>query len=133
MKNTIDVVKKLQDYFGVLIIGSYLLIEEGLDNDLVSDIDISVFSKDPKIKNIRNFLKDNNFIETRSYDNPPGYQATQGSLIFNNSEYDKPIHISIIKEINNWYVMDIADIISSKYKRKSPSDIKQLKNIMDKL
>lgn len=133
MKKSIDIARKLEDYFGMKIIGSWLLIKDGLDEDLVNDIDLLYKIPDKKIINIRQFLKDHDFKETSPPIYQNGYEDRQGNFIFVNPEYDKPIHISLmITKEQCGDVLGNDFIITSKFKRKSKTDIIQLKNIINK-
>ena len=123
---TINIVNQLCSYFGFQIIGSWLLVEKGLDKNLVRDIDIILKTNDIRIYNIREFLRDNGFKETKHEQDERGYQFVQGSLIFVNSDYDKPIHICLVNHIVKIY--SIGKIIGSKYNRHNESDVLQLNN-----
>lgn len=119
------ILTRLKSYFKAQIIGSFLLVREGLlDIDDINDIDVMITAdmKDP----VRAFLIDEGWTETESpktikhdYDRD---KHIEGSLIFQ-KEAEKDIHLCIASSMNVW---DTGKIIEHKFNRAQPSDIQQI-------
>lgn len=118
--NSEKTVEKLQRYFNVKTIGSYLFVQKGLlTTDDISDIDILV-QDDEQVKVIRKFLKDERYKETESPSDDGYGHVSKGSRLFE-KEGELQIHLIIDKE-----VLDLEDVISTKYKRGLKKDLKQI-------
>ena len=120
-KSSYDFIEKeLTRYFECRLIGSALLYPL-LDMNLIQDIDIAIAS----VSKIRQYLEDQGFNETQKPISVKGYADTEGSLVFVNKEYDKPIHLSIT---GNTRTYTIEELLCEKIKRGSKSDWFQLRN-----
>ena len=114
-KSSYDFIQKeLTRYFDCRLIGSALLYPL-LDMNLIQDIDIAVVSA----SKIRQYLEDQGFKETKKPIFSKGYADIDGSLIFVNKEYDKPIHLSITVNTRTY---TIEELLCEKIKRGSKSD-----------
>lgn len=121
LKSSYDFIEKeLTRYFECRLIGSALLYPL-LDMNLIQDIDIAIAS----VSKIRQYLEDQGFNETQKPISVKGYTDTEGSLVFVNKEYDKPIHLSIT---GNTRTYTIEELLCEKIKRGSKSDWSQLRN-----
>lgn len=127
MLKSIEVVKEIQKYFKGRLIGSSLLIPYGLDDSLINDIDVLVYTKSLRIEGIRSYLHDRGFLETDRPVDEKGYQFYQGSLVFESKKYDKPIHLALTKQPPIIY--SVGKIVSCKMDRANKTDIIQLKNL----
>jgi hypothetical protein len=126
-ENALQVLNRIQKFFGADLIGSFLLVPIGLDVDLINDIDIAINEKD--FFKVKTYLEDGGYKETKDSYTQRGYAAFIGSRIFvKENEYS--VHLSF--KYSNFTVKSIEEIIGEKFVRKTESDIKQLQYLLDK-
>lgn len=113
-------------YFDAKIIGSVLLELQGiLDYNLINDVDIAI--DNDKLFNVRDYLEDKGFKETKRTYKQRGYADFIGSLIFE-KENHLPIHLLL--KPKEFVLKSISEIVKEKFERYSESDRKQLINIL---
>jgi len=118
MKNVNEILR----YFDAKLIGSVLLYNaQLLSLDEINDVDINV--KDYQVQKVRAYLNDNGFKETKPYYQQRGYEAFQGSLVFE-KEGEKTIHLLVTKDLHNTFT--IGELIGAKFTRQTISDLKQI-------
>jgi hypothetical protein len=127
MKSSQDIAKRIKKYFNVEYIGSYILVQKKLLKE--EDIyDIDIMCTKSTAENIRLFLEDEGFIETRKPIIHKGYADIEGSWVFKNDEYNLPIHICIAGSgVSVW---SVKGIIGEKYERHNSHDLEQLGKIL---
>jgi len=99
-----------------------------LDEELVRDVDI--LTEPQNASSIREYLEDNDFEETKKPHEPRGYQRVEGSLFFVNKEFDKPIHLVLMRNSDGGGVWTEKTIIGEKFNRGFKTDLLQLQNII---
>lgn len=119
--DSLKIANKIVSFFNGKIIGSTLLLELGLDKGLINDIDVLVNPSELFI--IKEYLADNDYVETKHSYRQKGYNDTIGSLLFEKVLHT-PIHLSLRnKDIK---VMEKYELIAEKFKRLNDSDQVQL-------
>lgn len=123
MKKSIDIVRQLEKYFNVKVIGSQLLVDRGLLNESeTKDIDIIVrVESEYQIKALE-FLKDNGFTESLL----DGARKTS----YKNENYDKEIDIHFSRELHV-NVFSIPELIKEKLKRGYVDDLNHIKAVVE--
>ena len=118
--------EKITRYFEANIVGSYLLVRAGLmPKDMVNDIDINICQKCEE--NVRRFLVDNGYKETKPPQKQPGYQTIAGSNLYT-KERETNIHILVTPTLETVY--SIPELIASKFERGTLNDLHQLESVI---
>ena len=127
---TVEYAKKISKYFDLKLIGSAKLISYGLDEDLINDVDLLFVTSGKQVlpNTIRQFMKDEGWLETETPIKRVGYKFVDGSKVFEHKDYPIPIHF-VVSSIDKDYLRMIID----KYTRSYKSDIIQLKSLIDSM
>ena len=113
-------------YFNATIVGSVLFELNGLlDFNLVNDVDVAI--DQDLLFNVRDYLEDKGFKETKRTYKQRGYADFIGSLIFE-KENHLPIHLLL--KPKEFVLKTVSEIVKEKFERYSESDRIQLLNIL---
>ena len=113
-------------YFNATIVGSVLFELNGLlDFNLVNDVDVAI--DQDLLFNVRDYLEDKGFKETKRTYKQRGYADFIGSLIFQKANH-LPIHLLL--KPKEFALKTVSEIVKEKFERYSESDRKQLINIL---
>lgn len=120
MKKSTEILEQLKNYFGAIVIGSHLLVENGLlEEEDTNDIDVIITTKGDRVES---FLKD------------AGLTSVDTSNIeyvrYSNPDYDKPIVVfpSMLKK----HPATIDQVVLHKFNRGLLDDIRQLEKVIKK-
>lgn len=125
-KRTIEIVDQLKRYFGLKVIGSYLLVEANLlSEDDVNDIDLAVEKGSDLTDRVKRFLMDHGFdIEVVTKVENNSYKNVDVRYKFKSSEYDKIIDLNIFTRMPDIYTT--GELIKAKFESGRTDDLKQL-------
>jgi hypothetical protein len=112
---------KIERFFNGNVIGSFLLLKDGLSPELINDLDIAIY-KSNYLK-VQEYLEDLGYSETKKGYVSKGYGMFNGSLVFT-KENEIPIHLCFKNE--DFKLYSFKELIGEKFLRSNESDIKQL-------
>lgn len=130
MKKSIEIVEQLKKYFGVVVIGTQLIVDEKLLHESdTTDIDVAVVFSTDITGRIKQYLKDFGFTGKDILRREDIY--SEEVLIrteYTNPEFDKPIDLNYFKSKPE--VKTISEIIRAKFERGAVNDLKQISMIV---
>lgn len=125
-KKTRDVVRQLEQYFGVEVIGSQILVDqELLDESLTKDIDVMCTSTEDVKNRIHKFLLDAGF---KHY---PPQEGSNPREFFASPHYDKKIDLHTFPIIQKVYTL--PELIKAKFERGYVEDLRHIKYVVETL